>query len=86
MAGYVKVPDSVRHKTEPAGAKAVVVWVPGDEGKKIAGAGSAKPSELSSASVLPQRWSASSGATELSGCGSWLCGRPSRTNECGWGG
>jgi quercetin dioxygenase-like cupin family protein len=36
MAGYVKVPDSVRHKTGAAGAKAVVVWVPGDEGKKIA--------------------------------------------------
>jgi quercetin dioxygenase-like cupin family protein len=36
MAGFVKVPDSVRHKTGPAGAKAVVVWVPGDEGKKIA--------------------------------------------------
>ena len=36
MAGYVKAPDSVRHKTGPAGAKAVVVWVPGDEGKKIA--------------------------------------------------
>ena len=36
MAGYVKVPDSVRHKTGPAGAKAVVVWVPGEEGKKIA--------------------------------------------------
>ena len=36
MAGYVKVPDSVRHKTGPSGAKAVVVWVPGDEGKKIA--------------------------------------------------
>jgi quercetin dioxygenase-like cupin family protein len=36
MAGYVKVPDSVRHKTGPAGAKAVVVRVPGDEGKKIA--------------------------------------------------
>ena len=36
MAGYVKPPDSVRHKTGPAGAKAVVVWVPGDEGKKIA--------------------------------------------------
>ena len=36
MAGYVKVPDSVRHKTGPAGARAVVVWVPGDEGKKIA--------------------------------------------------
>ena len=36
MAGYVKVPDAVRHKTGPAGAVAVVVWVPGDEGKKIA--------------------------------------------------
>ena len=36
MAGYVKPPDTVRHKTGPAGAKAVVIWVPGDEGKKIA--------------------------------------------------
>src|SRR5258705_8339762 len=36
MAGYVKPPDSVRHKTGPACAKAVVVWVPGDGGKKIA--------------------------------------------------
>lgn len=36
MTGYVKPPDSVRHKTGPAGAKAVVVWVPGEEGKKIA--------------------------------------------------
>lgn len=36
MAGYVKPPDLVRHKTGPAGAKAVVIWVPGDEGKKIA--------------------------------------------------
>jgi quercetin dioxygenase-like cupin family protein len=36
MAGFVKPPDSVRHKTGPAGAKVVVVWVPGDEGKKIA--------------------------------------------------
>src|SRR5215212_2795722 len=36
MAGYVKVPDSVRHKTGAGGAKAVVVWVPGDEGRKIA--------------------------------------------------
>jgi len=36
MAGYVNPPDKVRHKTGPAGAKAVVVWVPGDEGKKIA--------------------------------------------------
>lgn len=36
MAGYVKPPDTVRHKTGAAGAKAVVVWVPGEEGKKIA--------------------------------------------------
>jgi quercetin dioxygenase-like cupin family protein len=36
MAGYVKPPDKVRHKTGPAGAKVVVIWVPGDEGKKIA--------------------------------------------------
>jgi quercetin dioxygenase-like cupin family protein len=36
MSGYVKPPDKVRHKTGPAGAKVVVIWVPGDEGKKIA--------------------------------------------------
>jgi quercetin dioxygenase-like cupin family protein len=36
MSGYVKPPDKVRHKTGPAGAKVVVVWVPGEEGKKIA--------------------------------------------------
>ena len=36
MTGYVKPPDKVRHKTGPAGAKVVVIWVPGDEGKKIA--------------------------------------------------
>jgi quercetin dioxygenase-like cupin family protein len=36
MSGFVKPPDSVRHKTGSAGAKVVVVWVPGDEGKKIA--------------------------------------------------
>jgi quercetin dioxygenase-like cupin family protein len=36
MAGFVKPPDKIRHKTGPAGAKVVVVWVPGDEGKKIA--------------------------------------------------
>ena len=35
MAGFVKPPDSVRHKTGSAGAKAVVIWVPGDEAKKI---------------------------------------------------
>jgi quercetin dioxygenase-like cupin family protein len=31
MAGYVKPPATVRHKTGAAGAKAVVVWVPGSE-------------------------------------------------------
>ena len=31
MAGFVKPPDRVRHKTGPAGAKVVVVWVPGEE-------------------------------------------------------
>ena len=36
MAGFVKPPDTVRHKTGPAGARVVVVWVPGAEGKKIA--------------------------------------------------
>jgi quercetin dioxygenase-like cupin family protein len=36
MAGYVKPPDSVRHKTGPSGAKAVVVWVPGAEGRLVA--------------------------------------------------
>ena len=36
MSGYVKPPDKVRHKTGPAGAKVVVIWVPGEEGKKIA--------------------------------------------------
>jgi quercetin dioxygenase-like cupin family protein len=36
MAGYVKPPDKVRHKTGAAGAKVVVVWVPGEEGKRVA--------------------------------------------------
>ena len=36
MTGYVRPPDKVRHKTGPTGAKVVVVWVPGDEAKKIA--------------------------------------------------
>lgn len=36
MTGYVRPPDKVRHKTGPAGAKVVVVWVPGDEARKIA--------------------------------------------------
>lgn len=36
MTGYVRPPDLVRHKTGPAGAKAIVIWVPGDEGRRIA--------------------------------------------------
>jgi quercetin dioxygenase-like cupin family protein len=36
MSGFVKPPGKVRHKTGPAGAKVVVVWVPGAEGRKIA--------------------------------------------------
>ena len=36
MSGYVKPPDRVRHKTGAAGAKVVVMWVPGDEGRKVA--------------------------------------------------
>lgn len=35
MAGYVKPPDKVRHKTGPAGATVVAMWVPGAEAKKI---------------------------------------------------
>ena len=35
MAGYVKPPDTIRHKTGPAGAKVIVIWVPGDEVKRI---------------------------------------------------
>jgi quercetin dioxygenase-like cupin family protein len=43
MTGYVKPPDRVRHKTGAAGARAVVVWVPGDEGRKIASRWSREP-------------------------------------------
>ena len=35
MTGYVRPPDKIRHKTGPAGAKVVVIWVPGDEAKRI---------------------------------------------------
>jgi quercetin dioxygenase-like cupin family protein len=35
MVGYVKPPDKIRHKTGPAGARAVVMWVPGAEAGKI---------------------------------------------------
>jgi quercetin dioxygenase-like cupin family protein len=37
MAGYVRPPDKVRHKTGPGGpVKTVVIWVPGAEARKIA--------------------------------------------------
>jgi quercetin dioxygenase-like cupin family protein len=37
MVGYVKLGDTVRHKTGPAGpVKAMVMWVPGAEGTRIA--------------------------------------------------
>ena len=36
MSGYVTQGDKVRHKTGPGGAKVVVIWVPGDEAKRIA--------------------------------------------------
>jgi quercetin dioxygenase-like cupin family protein len=35
MTGYVKPPDKIRHKTGPAGAKVLVIWVPGAEANKI---------------------------------------------------
>jgi quercetin dioxygenase-like cupin family protein len=35
MAGYVRPPDTIRHKTGPAGAKVIVIWVPGEEAKRI---------------------------------------------------
>jgi len=35
MTGYVRPPDTVRHKTGPAGATAVVIWVPGQEATRI---------------------------------------------------
>lgn len=35
MVGYVKPPDKIRHKTGAAGARAVVIWVPGEEAKRI---------------------------------------------------
>jgi quercetin dioxygenase-like cupin family protein len=36
MSGFVRPPDKVRHKTGPAGAKVVVVWVPGVEARVVA--------------------------------------------------
>jgi quercetin dioxygenase-like cupin family protein len=35
MAGFVRPPDKIRHKTGPAGAKVLVIWVPGEEVKRI---------------------------------------------------
>ena len=35
MAGFVRPPGKIRHKTGPAGAKVLVVWVPGEEAQKI---------------------------------------------------
>jgi quercetin dioxygenase-like cupin family protein len=36
MSGFVRPPDKVRHKTGPEGAKVVVVWAPGIEGRRVA--------------------------------------------------
>ena len=35
MTGFVNPPDKVRHKTGPAGATAIVVWVPAQEAQRI---------------------------------------------------
>jgi quercetin dioxygenase-like cupin family protein len=35
MTGFVRPPDKIRHKTGPAGAKVIVIWVPGEEVKRI---------------------------------------------------
>jgi len=35
MVGYVKPPDKIRHKTGAAGAKVVVMWIPGVEAGKV---------------------------------------------------
>ncbi len=43
MAGYVRPPDTVRHKTGPAGAKVIVIWVPGDEAKRVISRWSREP-------------------------------------------
>jgi quercetin dioxygenase-like cupin family protein len=43
MTGYVKPPDRIRHKTGPAGAKVVVIRVPGDEAKRIVSRWSKEP-------------------------------------------
>src|SRR5262245_23770589 len=43
MTGYVKAPDKVRHKTGPAGAKVIVIWVQGEEVKRIVARWSKEP-------------------------------------------
>ena len=35
MTGYVRPPGKIRHKTGAAGAKVLVIWVPGDEANRI---------------------------------------------------
>lgn len=35
MVGYVRPPDRVRHTTGPAGARALVIWIPGGESGRI---------------------------------------------------
>ncbi|HSC26288.1 MAG TPA: cupin domain-containing protein [Vicinamibacterales bacterium] len=35
MIGSVRPPDSVRHKTGPAGARALVIWAPGGEMARV---------------------------------------------------
>lgn len=35
MTGFVRPPGKIRHKTGPAGAKVLVIWVPGEEAHKI---------------------------------------------------
>ena len=39
MVGYVRPPDRVRHKVGPAGARALVIWVPGGESDRITSGG-----------------------------------------------
>jgi quercetin dioxygenase-like cupin family protein len=39
MAGSVRPPDRVRHTTGPAGARALVIWVPGGESGRITAGG-----------------------------------------------
>jgi quercetin dioxygenase-like cupin family protein len=43
MTGYVKPPDSVRHKVGASGAKAIVIWTPGSEGTNLAARWKAEP-------------------------------------------